>query len=130
MMRSAILPGSSGQDEKDRKALLEACISRYSSPGTVTLFLEDLPIVAARKNYSHMVNGELVPLPTKISREKHIFYVRFSPLLSQHVHNINTVFLEEAWHKDASLPIVVGIAPSSRVLLRGRPSNIQNGLPL
>jgi hypothetical protein len=43
VMRSAILPGSSGQDEKDTKALLEACISRYSSPGTATSFLEDLP---------------------------------------------------------------------------------------
>ena len=64
-MRSAILPGSSGQDENDRKALLDVWISRYSSPGTATSFLEDLPIVAARKNYSHMVNGELVPLPTK-----------------------------------------------------------------
>lgn len=66
VMRSAILPGSSGQDEKDRKVLLlEASISRYSSPGTVTLFLEDLPIVAARNSYSHMANGELVHLPTK-----------------------------------------------------------------
>lgn len=44
-----------------------------------------------------MVNGELVPLPTKISRDKHIFYFRLIPLLSEHVHNINTVFLEEAW---------------------------------
>ena len=44
--------------------------------------LEDLPITEARNNYRQVVNGRVELLPTRMSRDKHIFIFPVLPARS------------------------------------------------
>ena len=68
----------------------------HMNPDSAGSCLEDLPIAKARNNYSKVVNGKTELLPTKLSRDKHIFYFRFFPLETRQVQKINAILLEEA----------------------------------
>lgn len=96
--RSYLLPGGlegeAGEDE--RLAMLEMSKSMHLNPSAANSCLEDLPIAKANNNYTRLVDGNLVPLATKISREKHIFYFKFFSIKAEHVQKINMIFLEEA----------------------------------
>ena len=94
--RSFLLKGGVDEDESSRQELLKWTKSMHIDPDSAESCLEDLPIAKARNNYSHVVNGKTVLLPTKMSRNKHVFYFRFFPLGSRHVQKINTILLEEA----------------------------------
>ena len=84
------------EDEQSRRELLEWNKSMHIRPDLAGSCLEDLPIAKARNNYSQVVNGKIEPLPTKLSRDKHVFYFRFFPLETRHVQKINAILLEEA----------------------------------
>ena len=95
LMRSFLLP-SGIQEDESRKFLLELTQPIHPDPTATKSCLEDIPVAKARNNYSKIVNGKPEPLPTRISREKHIFYFRFFRLETKHVQKINILFLEEA----------------------------------
>ena len=96
--RSCLLPsGIDGEGgEEERLAMLEQCKAMHFELPSADSCLEDLPIAKARNNYTRMLNGKLVLLPTKISREKHIFFFKFFAVKATHVQKINQIFLEEA----------------------------------
>lgn len=96
--RSCLLPsGIDGEEgEEERIAMLNQSKSMHWDLASADSCLEDLPIAKAGNNYSRMLDGKLVPLPTKISREKHIFFFKFFNLKATHVQKINQIFLEEA----------------------------------
>lgn len=96
--RSCLLPsGIDGEEgEEERLAMLEQCKSMHFDLPSADSCLEDLPIAKARNNYTRMLDGKLVPLPTKIAREKHVFFFKFFAIKAIHVQKINQIFLEEA----------------------------------
>ena len=96
--RSCLLPsGIDGENgEEERLAMLEHCKSMHFDLSSADSCLEDLPVAKARTNYTKMLDGKLVPLPTKISREKHVFFFKFFTINATHVQKINQIFLEEA----------------------------------
>ena len=96
--RSCLLPSNlDGEDgEEERLAMLEQCKAMHFDMPSAGSSLEDLPIAKASNNYTRMLNGRLVLLPTKISREKHIFFFKFCAVKATHVQKINQIFLEEA----------------------------------
>ncbi|KAG6991107.1 hypothetical protein G7Y79_00057g090890 [Physcia stellaris] len=97
--RSVLLPNGNleGEDsEQARLQMLEVSRSMHIDPSSADSILEDLPVAKAHNNYSKLVDGKLVPLPTKMSRDKHVFYFKFFPIQANHVQTINMVLLEEA----------------------------------
>ena len=93
--RNCLLKDGVDEDEQSRQELLERNKSMHIHPDLAGSCLDDLPIAKARNNYSQVVNGKTEPLPTKLSRDKHIFYFRFFPLETRHVQKINAILLEE-----------------------------------
>lgn len=93
--RNFLLQDGVDEDEPSRQELLQWNKSMHINPDSAGSCLEDLPIAKARNNYSHLVNGRTEQLPTKMSRDKHIFYFRFFPLETRHVQRINAILLEE-----------------------------------
>lgn len=93
--RNMLLQDGVDEDEQTRQELLEWNKSMHTHPDLAGSCLEDLPIAKARNNYSQLVNGKTEPLPTKLSREKHVFYFRFFPLETRHIQKINAILLEE-----------------------------------
>ena len=98
VLRSVLLPyaGADGGEEL-RETLLEMSKSMHPDPDKAGSCLEDIPITKARNNYSQVVNGKVEPLPTKMSRDKHVFYFPFFPLDHEHVQKINMICLENAY---------------------------------
>lgn len=97
VLRSLLIPLAGVDEAKEsRQMLLELVKTMYPDPKTSGSWLEDLPITRARNNYSQVVNGKIELLPTKISKDKHIFYFKFSPLDHEHVQKINLICLEQA----------------------------------
>ena len=97
VLRSTLLPCASVEDEDDtRRMLLESSKSMHLDPDNAGSYLEDLPVSRPRTNYSKLVNGRIEPLPTKMSRDKHVFYFPFFPLDHEHVQKINMICLENA----------------------------------
>ena len=97
VLRSTLLPCLGVKDEDDdRQMLLDWNKSMHLNPDEAGSCLEDLPVSKARNNYSQVVDGRVEPLPTKIPRDKHIFYFPFSPLDHEHVQKINMICLENA----------------------------------
>lgn len=97
VLRSTLLPSVGVKDEYDnRQMLLDLSKSMHSNPDKAGSWLEDLPVCKARNNYSRVVDGRVEPLPTKMSRDKHIFYFPFFPLDHEHVQKINMICLENA----------------------------------
>ena len=94
--RNFLLQSGVDEDEQSRQKLLEWNKTMHMNPDSAGSCLEDLPIAKARNNYSKVVNGKTELLPTKLSRDKHIFYFRFFPLETRHVQKINAILLEEA----------------------------------
>ena len=94
--RSSLLQSGVDEDEPSRQEHLQWSKSMHINPELAESCLEDLPIAKSRNNYSRVVNGKTEPLPTKLSRDKHVFYFRFFPLETRHVQKINTILLEEA----------------------------------
>ena len=96
--RSFLLPsGIDGEEgEEERLAMLDHCKSMHFDLSSADSCLEDLPIAKARNNYTRMLDGKLVLLPTKVSREKHVFIFKFFAIKATHVQKINQIFLEEA----------------------------------
>ena len=94
--RHFLLQSGVDEEEPSRQKLLEWNKTMHINPDSAGSCLEDLPIAKARNNYSKVVNGKTELLPTKLSRDKHIFYFRFFPLETRHVQKINTILLEEA----------------------------------
>ena len=94
--RSLLLQDGVNEDEQSRLELLQWNKSMHRDPDSAGSCLEDLPIARATNNYSKVENGRTELLPTKLSRDKHIFYFRFFPLETRHVQKINTILLEEA----------------------------------
>ena len=97
VMRSALLPCVGVKDEDDnRQMLLDWNKSMHLDPTQAGSCLEDLPVSKARNNYSQVIDGKVKPLPTKMSRDKHIFYFPFFHLDHEHVQKINIICLENA----------------------------------
>ena len=97
VLRSVLLPCIGVKDEpEDRQMLLDWSKSMHLNPDEAGSWLEDLPVNKARNNYTQVVDGTVVPLPTKMSRDKHIFYFPFFPLDHEHVQKINMICLENA----------------------------------
>ena len=97
VLRSTLLPCAGVKDEdEDRQMLLDWSKSMHLNPDKAGSYLEDLPISRARNNYSQMVDGRVEPLPTKMLRDKHIFYFPLFPLDHEYVQKINMICLENA----------------------------------
>ena len=97
VLRSVLLPCAGLEDENDtQKWLLDLNKSMHPDPEKAGSCLEDLPISRSRNNYSKIVNRRVEPLPTKISRDKHVFYFPFFHLKHEHVQKINMICLENA----------------------------------
>ena len=96
LTRSLLLPCGTVNDEDSRLAMLQHIQAMHVNPSSAGSCLEDLPVAIARNNYSKVVGQRVVPLPTNISRDKHVFYFRFFPIEVKHVQTINTTMLEEA----------------------------------
>lgn len=97
--RSCLLPSGFDEIEETRKQLLEIAKSMHIYPCNADSCLEDLPITKARNNYSRIVDGKVVANTTRLARDKHVFYLRFFRLGSDHVQRINMILLEEALDK-------------------------------
>lgn len=98
VLRSQLLPyaGQEAAGKDTRHALLEMTKSMQPNPDAAGSWLEDLPITKSGNNYSQVVNGKVVHVPTKMSKDKHIFYFPFFPLNHEHVQKINMICLEQA----------------------------------
>ena len=97
VLRSTLLPCVGVKDEDDnRQMLLDWNKSMHLNPDKAGSWLEDLPVCKAQNNYSKLVDGRMELLPTKMSRDKHIFYFPFYPLDHEHVQKINMICLENA----------------------------------
>lgn len=94
--RNALLPNGLDEDEEQRLILLEKMKSMHMNPSAAVSSLEDLPVAKARNNYSQVVDGRSVLLPTKIARHRHVFYFPFFKISTAHVQKINMIMLEEA----------------------------------
>ena len=98
VLRSLILPCAGIEEDETRRMILLSNRLVHNTPtGSNNSWLEDLPVSRARNNYSTMVNGKAEPLPTRISRDKHVFYFPFYPLGHEHVQKINMICLENAY---------------------------------
>ena len=75
--------------------MLELTQSIYPDLTAAKSCLEDLPIAKARNNYSKFVNAKPEPLPTNMSREKHVLYFCLFRLEAKHFKETNAVLLEE-----------------------------------
>ena len=97
VLRSLLLPCAGlQQDMETQKMHLEMTKLMHPDPDRAGSWLEDLPISRAGNNYSKVVNGKVEPLPTKMARDKHVFYFPFFPLDHVHVQKINMICLENA----------------------------------
>ncbi len=99
VLRSNLLPRADVEEDENTtsmKKLLELTKSMHLDPNTAGSWLEDLSVTRARNNYSQVVNGKVEPLPTRISRDKHIFRFPFCSLDHEHVQKINMICLEQA----------------------------------
>ena len=97
VLRSNFVSSTIGEESLDMNRTLEGIVkSCFVSPDTAGSWLEDLPISRARNNYSRVVDGRLQSVPTKMSKDKHEFYLPFFPLNHEHVQKINMLCLEEA----------------------------------
>ena len=97
MLRSLLLPhAGQGAGDDTRQFLLEMTKSVHLNPNAAGSWLEDLPITIPRNNYSQLVNGKWEHVPTKMSKDKHIFYFSFFPIDHEHVQKINMICLEQA----------------------------------
>lgn len=115
VLRSLLLPCAGVEDEQGtRQMLLELTKTMHLDPNNAGSWLQDIPITRARNNYSKVVNGKVEPLPTKMSRDKHVFYFPFFPLDDEHVQKINMICLENAYD---TLAIVYKSAESLRIAL-------------
>ena len=98
VLRSLVLPCAGIEENETRKTFLEFNkLIHFKPQHSNASWLEDLPVSRARNNYSKTVNGKTEPLPTKISRDKHVFYFPFYPLDHEHVQKINMICLENAY---------------------------------
>ena len=95
LMLSFLLPSGIQEDEESRRILLELTQSIYPDLTAAKSCLEDLPIAKARNNYSKFVNAKPEPLPTKMSREKHVLHLCLFRLEAKHFQKTNAVLLEE-----------------------------------
>ena len=115
VMRSLLLPVAGiVEEDETRQWLLELNTSQHPNPEKAGSFLQDIPISRARNNYSQVVNGKVEPLPTKMSRDKNVFYFPFFPLDHEYVQKINMICLENAYD---TLAIVYKSPESLRVAL-------------
>ena len=115
VLRSLLLPCAGVEDEQGtRQMILELTKKMHLDPKNAGSWLQDIPITRARNNYSKVVNGKVEPLPTKMSRDKHVFYFPFFPLDDEHVQKINMICLENAYD---TLAIVYKSAESLRIAL-------------
>ena len=115
VLRSLILPCVGVEDEQGTsQMLLELTKTMHLDPKNAGSWLQDIPITRARNNYSKVVNGKVEPLPTKMSRDKHVFYFPFFPLDGEYVQKINMICLENAYD---TLAIVYKSAESLRTAL-------------
>ena len=115
VLRSLLLPCAGVEDEQGTsQMLLEQTKSMYPDPNSAGSWLQDIPITRAKNNYSKVVNGRAEPLPTKMSRDKHVFYFPFFPLDHDYVQKINMICLENAYN---TLAIVYKSAESLRTAL-------------
>ena len=97
VLRSMLLPhAGQGAGNDTRQNLLEMTKRVHLNPNAAGSWLEDLPITIAGNNFSQVVNGKLEHVPTKMSKDKHIFYLRFFPVDHEHVQKINMICLEQA----------------------------------
>lgn len=97
VLRSNLLPHSGVEGgEAERRRMLEQIKAMHPNPQTAGSCLEDLPVAKAGNNYSRVVDGIRVPLPTKMSKDKHVFKFPFFSLNHEHVQKINTICLENA----------------------------------
>ena len=115
VLRSLLLDSVGVEDEQGTsQMLLEQTKQMHLDPNNAGSWLQDIPITRARNNYSKVVNGKLEPLPTKMSRDKHVFYFPFFPLDDEYVQKINMICLENAYD---TLAIVYKSAKSLRTAL-------------
>ena len=99
VLRSNLLPCADVEEDENTtsmKRFLELTNSMHLDPSTAGSWLEDLPVIRARNNYSQVVNGKVELLPTRVSRDKHIFHFPFISLDHEHVQKINMICLEQA----------------------------------
>ena len=97
VLRSLLLPHAGADEGKEiREMHLEMSKSMHPDPDKAGSWLEDIPITKCRNNYSKVVDGKVEFLPTKMSRDKHVFCFRFFPLDHEHVQKINMICLENA----------------------------------
>ena len=102
VMRSLLLPLAGIVEEDDtRQRLLESNKSQHINPDAAGSWLQDIPITRARNNYSQVVNGKVEPLPTRMSRDKNVFYFPFFPLDHVYVQKINMICLENSYDMSA-----------------------------
>ncbi len=98
VLRSVLLPCPGlKEDMETQRMLLEVTKSMHCDPDKAISYLEDLPVRRALNNYSKIVNGQVEPLPTKMSRDKHVFYFPFFRLDHEHVQKINMICLDNAY---------------------------------
>ena len=88
-------------EDEERQMLLDWNESMGLNPDEAGSWLEDLPVSKARNSYSQVVDGRVQLHPTKMSRDKHIFYFPFFPLDHEHVQKINMICLENAYDTEA-----------------------------
>jgi hypothetical protein len=106
VLRSSLLPSGYDEGNKDERLQRLRDVQRAQNPldpESVRSWLEDLPVKKALNNYSKIVDGAVVPLPTRIRPENHKFYFRFFPIESEHVQKMNIIFIENAFGTKAIL---------------------------
>lgn len=101
VLRSLLLPSphhdTFAEAKAARQTLWTAAIEKPFKKGTTSI-LADLPVEMPGNNYSEVRDGtaRLVPGEDGALHQHHKFFFRFSPVGSDHVNNINGVFLDNA----------------------------------
>lgn len=135
VLRSRLLPhAGQGATNDTMQILLERTKQVHLNPDAAGSWLEDLPVAVAGNNYSQVVNGKVEHVPTKMSKDKHIFYFPFFPIDHEHVQKINMICLEQAFETAAiiykspeSLRTALDFyltdkTPGFKLVLRARPN--------
>ncbi|KAI9722786.1 MAG: hypothetical protein M1828_004482 [Chrysothrix sp. TS-e1954] len=97
--RSTILGSGYLEDGKLLSDLRNTMALQHRDPvAALHSLLEDMPVQIAKNNYSQIVNGKPEALPTKVGRDKHVFYFSLFKISDHHVGLINSIFLDNAAH--------------------------------
>ncbi|KAL9052903.1 MAG: hypothetical protein Q9162_005129 [Coniocarpon cinnabarinum] len=99
ILSRSILLGTGYEEDTERLQTMRrlTTIPHFDPEKAYKSVFDSLPVHQANNNYSRIIDGKRVPLPTRIREEKHEFYLPFFKISDRNVGYVNSIFLENAY---------------------------------